>query len=272
MSRRVVVVALVAACGGGEVDRPTVFGGDRPVTLDVPPSLTGADYPLVLILHGYGFSGFFQKAYLGLDDVAARDDAFVLAPDGLIDSTGKQFWNADPSCCDFEHRNPDDVAYLGGLLDDVMRAWPIDPRRVRVIGHSNGGFMTYRMACERADVITSVVVLAGDAVSVPCNPTESVHVLHIHGTQDDTVSFAGAAPSVAEWAAHNGCGDGRVPGEAFDLDAAVDGAETETTTVTGCPVGGRVEQWTLNGSGHVPNLTAAFDAPISQWWTDHPRP
>lgn len=264
---------VVAACGGSaDAPPPTEFGGDRPVTLEVPAVVDGELYPLVMVVHGYGFSGFFQQAYLGLTDLAEHGEAFVMAPDGLVDSSGKQFWNADPFCCDFDQRNPDDVAYLGGLLDDVMRAWPIDPARVRLIGHSNGGFMTYRMACERADIVTSVIVLAGNAASVTCEPAEPVHVLHIHGTQDDAVPFTGAGPSVDEWAAHNACTGGRTQGATLDLDAAIDGAETQIATVDGCAAAGSVEQWTLNGSGHVPNLTPTFRTSISQWWADHPRP
>jgi polyhydroxybutyrate depolymerase len=248
-----------------------VFGGDRPVNLQIPAFSDGQLYPLVLILHGYGANGFVQQAYFGLEDIVERGDAFALAPDGLVDSGGRQFWNADDACCDFDNKNPDDVAYLGGILDDVMDAWPIDPAQVRVIGHSNGGYMAYRLACDRADVVTSIVALAGNAVSVPCTPAEPVHVLHVHGTADATVPFAGATPSVDQWTTHNGCSGARSDEGTLDLDSAVDGAETQISTTAGCPAGGAVELWTMNGSGHIPNLISPFDTNVSQWWAEHPR-
>src|SRR5690348_1716650 len=120
-----VLALAVAGCGGGDGDDddglglPLVFGGDRPVELQVPELLEGETYPLVVILHGYGASGFLQQAYFEMSDLAEREGVFVLAPDGLTDSAGRQFWNADPTCCDFDGSNPDDVAYLGGLIDDV---------------------------------------------------------------------------------------------------------------------------------------------------------
>src|SRR5262245_8488402 len=95
-------------------DRPTMLGGDRPVELKVPANLDESQrYPLVLVLHGYGASGFLQSAYFGASKLPAAGEAFVIAPDGTLDSTNKLFWNADPACCDFEHKNPDDVGYLG---------------------------------------------------------------------------------------------------------------------------------------------------------------
>jgi polyhydroxybutyrate depolymerase len=266
----------IAACGGDDGNPPdappTTFGGDRPVNLQVPLLTEGEQYPLVLILHGFGANGFVQQAYFGMNKLAEERGMFVLAPDGLADSTGKQFWNADDTCCDFENKNPDDVAYLGGLIDDVMAAWPVDPQRVRVIGHSNGGFMSYRLACDRADVVTSIVSLAGNAVNVPCTPSEAVHVLHVHGTADDTVPFAGGPASVDAWAGLDGCTGERSDGGTLDLDQGITGDETQTATTAGCPSGGAVELWTMNGSGHVPSLFASFEANVSLWWDDHPRP
>jgi polyhydroxybutyrate depolymerase len=270
-----VLAGLVAGCGSDD-DRgpsiPTVFGGDRPVALQFPVLLEGRTYPLVLILHGYGASGFVQQAYFGMRDLAARHDVFVLAPDGLVDSSGRQFWHADDACCDFDGRRPDDVAYLGGLIDEVSAVWPVDPARVRVIGHSNGGFMAYRLACDRADVVTSIVGLAGLAVQPPCAPAQPVHVLHLHGTDDAVVPFAGAGPSVDQWATRNGCTGSRGVARTLDLDFAVAGSETSVEVTDGCPTGGEVELWTMEASSHVPNLTGAFDTAIRAWWADHPRP
>jgi polyhydroxybutyrate depolymerase len=275
LSRIAALVVLVGCGGGGGTSDPPpqFFGGDRSVKLEIPTPLEqGREYPLLVILHGYGASGLIQRAFFGLDDVAARGEAFVLAPDGLVDSTGKQYWNADPACCDIDHTNPDDVGYLSGVIEDVMAAWPVDRTQIRVIGHSNGGFMAYRLACDRADLVTSIASLAGDASTVTCEPTQPVNVLHMHGTADDTVPFAGAAPSVDQWAAHNGCGTTRTLGTTLDLDAAVDGAETQEASTTGCPATGVVDLWTLTGSGHIPSLGASFDTAISAWFADHPRP
>ncbi|MBZ0238787.1 MAG: polyhydroxybutyrate depolymerase, partial [Deltaproteobacteria bacterium] len=195
--RRVVPWLLLAACGGGAddgpADRPMTFGGDRPVQLQVPSDFAeDRTYPVVMILHGYGANGFIQQTFLGLADLASTHDVLVLAPDGTVDGTGKQFWNAGASWCDVT-ACPDDVAYLGGVLDDVLATWPVDPARVSLVGHSNGHFMSYRMMCDRADVVTAIAGLAGLGPVDPCAPSQPVHALHMHGTADAVVPYDGGA-------------------------------------------------------------------------------
>lgn len=275
---------LVTACGDGGSDgpRPTSFGGDRPVDLKAPATLTaGKQYPLVIVLHGYGANGFVQSAFFNTTMLPGMDAALVLAPDGTIDASGKQFWNADPACCDFGGKHPDDVGYIGKLIDDVMDTWPVDPDQVFIVGHSNGGYMAYRMACERADVIAAIAPLAGLASSDPamCKPSRAVNVLHMHGTADDTVPFGptsaagtvGALGSVAQWSEHNGCGTTRTAAGDLDLVPALDGAETHRSTEVGCPADGAVELWAIEGAGHIPVFGPSFLPTLMQWFTDHRR-
>ncbi len=278
-----ILMCLLAACGGGsDGPRPMTFGGDRPVDLKVPATLTpGKQYPLVVVLHGYGANGFTQSAYFGTAMLPAMDAALVIAPDGTIDSTGKQFWNADAACCDFDGKHPDDVAYIGGLIDDVIDTWPVDPKQVYVVGHSNGGFMAYRMACERADVIAAIAPLAGLASSdaAACKPSRPVNVLHMHGTADATVPYGpaaavgtlGAIGSVTQWAQKNGCGTSRTAAGDLDLETNLPGAETHRSTTTGCPAGGAVDLWSIEGAGHIPIFGAAFVPDLMQWFSDHRR-
>lgn len=265
--------------GGGAADRPTLFGGDRPAVLKVPASLDdGQRYPLVMVLHGYGVSGFVQQAYFGAYPLATAGTAFVIAPDGTVDGSGKQFWNADPACCDFGNTGVDDVGYLGGILDDILASdWPVDPNQVFLIGHSNGGFMSYRMACERADIIAAILPLAGLASSQPagCTPSQPVSVLHVHGTADPTVPFvnggAGAEASTAQWAQKNGCGTTRTAGPDLDLEKNLAGAETHTATVDACPALGKVELWSIEGAGHIPVFQPTFTQTWLDWLTAHAR-
>ncbi|MBL9016192.1 MAG: hypothetical protein JNL83_18535 [Myxococcales bacterium] len=277
-----ILVVALTACGDGSTERPVTFGGDRPVTIGAPATLTdGKQYPLVVVLHGYSANGFVQEAYFGMNALPDRDEALVLAPDGTVDSSGKQFWNADAECCDFDGKNPDDVGYIGGLIDDVLDTWPVDPKKVFVIGHSNGGFMSYRMACERADVIAAIAPLAGLASSMPagCNPSKPVNVLHMHGTVDQTVPYGptaavgqiGAVGSVSQWAQKNGCGTTRTAAGDLDLETSQAGAETHTFKTDGCPVGGSVDLWTMEGVGHIPSLNSSFNSTVMQWFTEHSR-
>jgi polyhydroxybutyrate depolymerase len=288
--KRLAPLLLLCACGGGDDGGPdelpgTVYGGDRAVELQLPADFDPSqEYPLVLLLHGYSANGLLQTAYLGLGDVAVDPGVFFLAPDGVDDAAGNPHWNASPACCGDPEHHVDDVAYLGGLLDDVTADWPVDPSRVFVMGHSNGHFMSYRMACERADIITAIAGLAGAATSldgVGCDPVAAVSSLHVHGDADATVSYLGGGDLNAEYpgavestmqiAAKNGCGDTRTDGPAIDLVRDLDGAETTTQLVDGCPDGVGVELWTIVGGGHIPNFVDGGGVSIIDWLIAHPR-
>jgi polyhydroxybutyrate depolymerase len=265
-------LCLVAACGGSDSGpRPTTFGDTRPVDIKLPPTFDDSrDYPLILALHGYGGNSFQHAAYFGLTKLVSDGEAIMLAPEGTPDNGGRQFWNADSQCCDFNNKNPDDVAYLGKLIDDVIAAYPIDKSRVFVIGHSNGGYMAYRMACERPDVITAIAGLAGSATAqTTCAPARSVNVLHMHGTVDAVVPYDVAEPSTQQWAGHDGCGATLTAGAMFDIEAAA-GTETQSLTAA-CPAGVTVELWKMTGAGHVPNFGPAFTPTMWTWLKDHAR-
>jgi polyhydroxybutyrate depolymerase len=280
---KLLLVLAVAACGSS-ADRPLTFGGDRPVDLQPPATLVdGQRYPLLLVLHGYSVNGFIQEAYLGIKQLAETSEAFVLAPDGLADSENHPYWNADPVCCDFDGTNPDDSAYLRGLIDDVSDAWPVDPKAVFVVGHANGGYMAYRMACDHDDAIAAIVVIAG-GTDLDCRVAHPVNVLHMHGTEDQEFLFDGGGPfqmspgspgaleSVTRWAAHDTCNPTRSSaGPALDLDSIVDGAET-TPERFDCPPDADVELWTMTGTEHLPGMTDTFVPTVWPWLLDHARP
>lgn len=273
------IAALLAACGDGSAERPRTFGGERPVDLELPAALDdGAAYPLVLVLPGYTVTGYIQEAYLGLRMLRDAGGAFVVAPTGTYDSQGKPFWNADEACCDFEHASPDDVGYLASLIDDIAAAWPIDRGAVFVIGQGNGGNMAYRLACDRADAVAAIVAVGAGAAIDPaaCAPARPVGILHVHGTVDAEFAYDGGGPfqmapgapgaveCVTRWAGHDGCGAVRTADTALDLDVVVPGAETRPERFD-CPPPLAVELWTMEGSGHLPNMVDAFVPAVWPW-------
>ena len=129
-----------------------IVGGDRPVTVHVPPGYDPAKpAPLLIALHGYGSSGREYDAYLHLGQEAARRGYLYAYPDGTSDSDGHEFWNATDACCDFDRSDVDDGAYLSSVIHDIQATFAVDPKRIDLIGHSNGAFMSYAMACTHAD-------------------------------------------------------------------------------------------------------------------------
>jgi polyhydroxybutyrate depolymerase len=254
-------------------EAPATIGGDRPSAVFVPADwATRTDWPLIILLHGYGASGSVQDVYFGLSRRVSSAGFVLLTPDGTVSATGQRFWNATDFCCDFFNTGVDDVGYLTGLIDEAVATLRVDPRRVYLVGHSNGGFMAYRMACDRADRIAGIASLAGSLPSNPddCQPSRPVSVLDIHGTADVTVLYDGAASTdllggypgaeavVAWWQGADGCsGDPESPPDA-DYDTAVADGETERRIWSDCSKGSEVLQWKMQGSGHIPIINNDF--------------
>jgi polyhydroxybutyrate depolymerase len=286
-----VVAASTAADAGAPVQHPakrTVFGGSRPVTLQVPVKYdNGKPTPLIILLHGYGASGFEQTAYFGYDSLVDEAGVLFAAPDGTLNSQGNRFWNATDFCCDFEHKGIDDVGYITGLIADISAEYNVDPRRVYLNGHSNGGFMSYRMACEKPELIAAIVSLAGAMWIDPskCSPTQDVSVLHIHGTADAVISYSGAGPAnglpaypgalvdVDDWRIKDHCAGLLQPATmGFDIGTSTVSSKVQPQQVAGCPAGIDVNLWTIPGGSHIPALGENFRAQTWAWMQAHPKP
>ena len=268
-----------------------VVGGDRPVIVYLPVDHDPAvPAPLLIVLHGYTASGALVDEFFGLRRLAADNGVLYAFPDGSTDSQGVRFWNASLACCDFERSGAEDAAYLAGLVEETGQHVAVDDSRIYFAGHSNGGFMSYRMACDHADLVAAIVSLAGSTpADAECRPSEPVAVLHVHGTADRVVPFEGrgtlgaglfgARRTVEAWAGYNRCA--LEPSESvarLDLDRRVDGSDGEPADTSvevyadGCEPGGRVELWTIEDGGHVPRLTDEFGEAVIEFLLANPKP
>ncbi len=258
---------------GQEGPRPTI-GGDRPAQVYLPEAYDeNGSHPLVMVLHGYSTTGELQDGYLAVSALQDNGDYVVLLPEGLVDAEGNQFWNAHPACCG-DQPDLDDSSYLAGLIDEAVQTYAVDPARIYVVGHSNGAFMGYRMACDHADKIAGIATLAGSAFlnAEDCPAMGRLSVLHLHGTEDASVPYEGRPnqyPSAREtterWAARNGCGAEPVEGEAIEMIEGAEGAETSVLAWPDCEEGTAVELWTHNGVGHLPGYAARFGEVVIPW-------
>jgi poly(3-hydroxybutyrate) depolymerase len=285
---------------------PTTFyrvARARPVNLYVPSTYDGhAAVPLVILLHGGHWSGDLVEDYMRLRPQAESHRFLYCYPTGTLDLMGSPFWNAyfeDPAdAAAFGMTAVDDVGYLQSLIEEVASHFALDRKRVYLIGHSNGGFMAYLMACRSADSIAGIASLAGTSFLVDwrhCQPAEPVNILHINGTADDSLRywggaltppsiwcnsppFAGAVQQVQTWAGYNGASNPVTdPAATMDLDLAVPGLDTVVTRYTSSPPGGAVELWTINGGTHVPTFyngaaSSEFASRVINWLLAHPKP
>jgi len=274
--------AAMPAADAGMGPPRTLGTAERPATLVVPTAHDGVTpLPVAILLHGYSTAGNIQDLYFGASRHARANGYYLVIPDGTRDASGNRFWNATPACCDFGGTGVDDVAYLTGLLDQVEASVPVDTTRVYFFGHSNGGYMSYRMACELSDRITAIVSLAGADFlgDMDCVPTRPLSVLQVHGTLDTSVAYGGTAayPSaratVTRAATRAGCDPMAVQTlDPLDLDTTLPGSETRVERwSTGCTAGLDAELWTIEAGLHIPTFGPSWMPSIMGWMLRHHR-
>jgi polyhydroxybutyrate depolymerase len=281
---------------GADAGDIVVDAGRGPLTVRVPSSYDPQEpAPLVLSLHSYNGSAASQEVRMPFLPLVDEYGFLYVLPEGTVDCAGNRFWNATDACCDFEGSGVDDAGYLIAIIDEIKLQLSVDDRRVYVAGFSNGGFMSYRMACEHAGVVAAIASVAGVTFLDPnlCSPSEPVHVLQIHGTSDQLVHYdggcttfdgfcfppgpycgPGAVQTVETWAIYNGCSLDVEAGPNLDLVAGLPGAETAVTRyVSGCLPGGSAELWTIEDGGHGgPPFTLDAMRLIIEHLLAHPKP
>jgi polyhydroxybutyrate depolymerase len=257
---------------------------NRPYTVNVPPGYTAAKpAPLLIMLHGYGATGAIEDAYLKLHAATDAHGMLYVHPDGKVDTTGKQYWNATDACCDLGHTGVDDSTYIDAIIHATEAQYAVDKHRVYIVGHSNGGFMSYRMACDHADEIAGIVSLeaATFADVTKCKPSEAVSVLEVHGTGDQTINYEGAAiagnnyPSApvtaATWAKYDRCAATPVDPAPNPVDIEQNAVPATVTAYPGCARKTSVQLWTQPNGPHVPQWSATFDDQILAFLLAHPK-
>ena len=262
-----------------DISEVEIGPSDRTAMLTMPG---GHDYsrplPLVVSLHGFSGNGWLNSYWMELFESTYENEHLLLWPNGTANSAGARFWNATDACCDFDDTGVDDVGHLMSLLDEVEESFPVDPDRVSFAGHSNGGYMSYRVACDAGARVASIAGLAGATWldEQQCGDGPPVHVLPTHGTLDDSVPYEGsqwapgAQESAARWASRAGCDGPATERPARDYDLDLEGAETSVVDFPECERS--VEVWSIEGAGHVPAINAAYRADMIQWLLDHRRP
>jgi polyhydroxybutyrate depolymerase len=160
---------------------------------------------------------------------------------------------------------------LDDVIEHALKTNLVDPRRVFVVGYSNGGFMAHRLACDLSGRIAAVVSIAGAGPRPEegCEPKVPVRVLQIHGDADDIVSYTGgrlfgkaefplhvsAPDTLSSWARRLGCAGAPSDGGRLDLSDKKWGAETRVLRHTECR-SGAVELWTVAGGDHYVAMRA----------------
>ncbi len=226
-----------------------------------------ATLPLLVALHGGLGNGKQFERTSGFDGIAEANNFLVVYPDGV--GTGpngalNRTWNGG-SCCGVASRTDvDDVAFIAQLVVGLQQAYRIDPHRIFAAGHSNGGILAYRLACQLANVFAAIGVQSTSLEFAPCAPAQPVSLLHIHGSADQNIPIGG------------GVGQNGVSGFAFNppLDgvhaiATADGCGTSPVdTIDAANADLSLSLWHPCAAGTAVEFIKVAGAPHA--WMGHP--
>jgi polyhydroxybutyrate depolymerase len=184
-------------------------GITRTYSFYVPAIYTpGQSVPIIIGLHGTSSSGTQFAQYRDFRPIADTANFIMVHPDGTT-LFGQKFWNYG----NIFGSTVDDVGFIEALIDTISAHYSVNQNRIYSAGMSNGGFMTYYLACQtnRFAAIGSVTGSMGTTMYNTCNPLRPTPSIHVHGTSDPINPYAGnstskSIPSVIKfWVNQNGC-------------------------------------------------------------------
>lgn len=172
------------------IDYDLQFSGrNRKNILHVPKSYFDRKEPasLIIALHGGLGTPKNIEDQSKLSFLSDREGFIVCYPQGLAGRT----WNGGNCCGGASQSELDDVGFIDELIDQLLTDYNIDPKRVYVTGMSNGGFMSYRLACELSNKIAAIAPVAGTMAIDQCNPENPMPIIHFHSYQDRSIPLEG---------------------------------------------------------------------------------
>lgn len=255
------LVFLVCLAGTSAQAQPIVPGTlqhngvTREYRLYVPAIYDPATpVPLVFNLHGYGSNMQQQEFYGDFKPIADTANFIIVHANGLLDGTGTRFWNTFGSSA-----TVDDLGFLVALLDEISADYAIDQDRVYSTGMSNGGFMSYDLACFRSERFAAIASVTGTMIAprlANCACTHPMPVMQIHGTADATVPYAGGGGFVGVeslvdyWRDFNDCSPTPTITPVPNT-STTDGCTVEHYVYGGGDAGSTVELFKVLGGGHT---------------------
>ena len=217
------LITLLFSCGNdensAEVDEDGIITGLQTKTIShdnitrnyliyIPNSYDSEiDYPLMFLFHGFGgiASQFINTA--DMRDLAESKNFIVVYPQGApLPGTNDSHWNSSSPSAD-NKSDVDDIGFIEKLTDQLLIDYPvIDNKRIYAAGYSNGGYMSYYLACN-SDKFAAIGSVAGtmlDDSYQNCNAQFPTGMINIHGTEDLDVPYDGnsyipSIPAVVDW-------------------------------------------------------------------------
>ncbi len=197
------VVSVWAAKANKQVS--IVVGTEtRSYWLYVPSNAKSTGAPLVFSLHGTG--GHCTDKSPFDTGVADKQGCIVVYPQG--EEFYFPFFGMNAPGWHSTGVWTKDIDFFLAIIEDVNKTYKVDRQRIYCCGFSNGGMMTYTVANVASDVFAAFASISG----FPLNEFHLHHTsarpypfLHIHGKDDNLVSYSAFPRIVDNTVARNGC-------------------------------------------------------------------
>jgi len=260
------ILAIICLCGmsidGEQSEGETIYGSinhddmEREYILYIPESYTGdVAVPLVLNFHGYTSTAFEQMNYGDFRPIADTEGFLVAHPQGTL-FNGNTHWNVGGWT---SGSTVDDVGFTDALIDHLANEYTVDLTRVYSTGMSNGGYMSFHLACRLSEKIAAIASVTGSMTPETyddCIPLHPSPIMQIHGISDGSVPYEGTSwsKSIDEvlqyWVDYNGCYPDPTTTALPDIDPD-DGSTVEYIVYDGGDNGVTVEHFKVIGGGHT---------------------
>ena len=258
---KLLLIILFSAFGLNLFSQQTInasitHGGlQRDYILYLPAAYDGlTDVPLLFNFHGYTSNATQQMFYGDFRSIADTANFIIVHPEGTLDNSNTTHFNVG-----WGGSTVDDVGFTSALLDTLISQYSINQNRVYSTGMSNGGYMSFRLACELSERIAAVASVTGAMVPTTlnsCSPSHITPVMQIHGTNDLTVPYNGAVwsssvPDILNyWKIYNSLNPTPFIEPILDVDPT-DGSTVEREAYVdnnGCMI---VTHFKINNGGHT---------------------
>lgn len=248
----------VASQAQTTVNKTLVSGGlTREYRIYIPAMYDGTKaVPLVFNFHGYTSNNLAQEFYGDFRPVADTANFIVVHPQGTVIGGGNAWNNFDLAT------TPDDVAFTSDMIDSLKANYNIDLNRVYSTGLSNGGFMSYDLACKLNSRIAAIASVSGSMIAShfnTCNVLRPTPILQIHGDIDAVVSYNGTGGIIAsvhidtlvkKWVKQNNCNPSPIQTQVPNL-STTDGCTAEHYAYINGGNESVVELYKIIGGGHT---------------------
>ena len=241
--------------GGGkslnDYKKESVSGRDIHV---YAPSNLAPKSPLLISCHGIDQDPNYQQSNTHWEAVADTAGFVVVYPRG---GTGMSTWDIS---------GDKDTKWVVQIIEQMVKEYDIDQKRVYLSGFSMGGMFTYHAMSKIADKIAAFAPTSGTNVMGASKAMRPVPIIHPHGTSDDVLNYSQVEGFIKNYRDQFHC-----PSQA-EVQNNYPNSENRATMYTWgpCDEGVYIKHLKLEGRGHSPSKADVSDIWnfVKEWTVD----